>query len=436
MFSLKTKLSMARAVLTKNSPFYIQYYINARCNLMCKQCNIVESNSDAREATLDEVKLIADNLRRIGAGVVLLTGGEPFLREDLPRMVRIFLERGLDVRLQTAGMLVATPERLKACVDAGARDINVSLDSLWPARQEYINSVPLSWHAALRTIADISRIFPKTGSICSFGCVLSRFNYAEVPGILELASRIGWHLSLVPAHITELADPMGFRSYDSRFRFRPEDYAELDAVFDRLVAMKDRGFKLFDSHTFLESARSFTRTGRPTWRKDGVCDSPNLYFAIRPNGDFAICCDHRLKGARLSLLDPEFPKVFYSRQFRARTYAQTSACAGCHYGSYPEMTLSARDPRALIERFLLNFRAERSGLRPVGYEELLGIVEGIRAQTPELYDLRARPDKYNNDLILRWEDAEGRRTLMRDYARERAGQGRVRNRWAKENREP
>lgn len=427
MFSFRTKLSMLRAILTKDSPFYIQYYINSRCNLMCKQCNIVESNSDVPEATLPEIERIADNLARIGAGVVLLTGGEPFLRRDLPEIIRILVSRGLNVRLQTAGMKVATPEMLRRCVEAGARDINVSLDSLLPAKQDYINGVSGSWESAIRTIAAISQAFPRTGAICSFGCVLSRFNYREIPGILELATRIGWHLSLVPVHITALANPMGFRSFDRSFTFQPEDLPELEAVFARLEQMRRQGFTLFDSTTFLRSSLQFITTGRPTWRKHNVCDSPNLYFAIRPNGDFAVCGDYHLEGEPVNVGASDFPRIFRSSGFRERVRRTTTACRGCHYGSYPEMTIAVRDLSAFLDRIRLNFRAERSGLRPLNSEELFGIVEEIRARDPEVFDMCAASARFDNRLALQWEDPEARRELIREEMLRRRQEGRVRH---------
>ena len=52
MFTLKTKLNMLRGVITRNRPFYIQYYILSRCNLNCRQCNIIEANSDLKDADL------------------------------------------------------------------------------------------------------------------------------------------------------------------------------------------------------------------------------------------------------------------------------------------------------------------------------------------------------------------------------------------------
>ena len=138
MFSLRTKLNIALAFLTKNRPFYIQYYITPSCNLNCRMCNIVESNFDLRAVDLKTVEKIAANLSKIGAGVVLLTGGEPFLRKDLPEMIDIFTKYGLNPRLQTAGLLTKR-EQLEACARAGAKDINISLDSLIPEKQEYIN---------------------------------------------------------------------------------------------------------------------------------------------------------------------------------------------------------------------------------------------------------------------------------------------------------
>ena len=68
-------------------------------------CSIVSSNKEYKEVSLDDIRKIVKNLVKIGAGVVLLTGGEPFLREDLPEIVRIFTESGLNVRLQTAGLI-------------------------------------------------------------------------------------------------------------------------------------------------------------------------------------------------------------------------------------------------------------------------------------------------------------------------------------------
>ena len=57
-----------------------------------------------RECTLSEIEVIADNLADMGVAIVLLTGGEPFIRKDLPEIIYAFESRGVHVRMQTNGL--------------------------------------------------------------------------------------------------------------------------------------------------------------------------------------------------------------------------------------------------------------------------------------------------------------------------------------------
>src|SRR4051812_14725308 len=100
MFSKLSLKTLARAALLQDTPVYVQFYITARCNLTCVQCNIIYANADMRECTLDEIQRIADNFAKMGVAMVLLTGGEPFTRQDLPEIIYAFESRGVHVRMQ------------------------------------------------------------------------------------------------------------------------------------------------------------------------------------------------------------------------------------------------------------------------------------------------------------------------------------------------
>ena len=175
MFSTLSKKTLIRAALLQDAPVYVQFYITARCNLTCQQCNIIYANSDVRECTLEEIKRMADNFAQMGVAMVLLTGGEPFTRQDLPEIIREFESRGVHVRMQTNGL--ATDERIHQVVEAGGRDISISLDSLWPGNQDDINGgFARSWHDALRAIASFTRYLPRTAAsprsaACSSGTI-------------------------------------------------------------------------------------------------------------------------------------------------------------------------------------------------------------------------------------------------------------------------
>lgn len=376
MFTFNTKKAMAKALLTKQSPFYIQFYISKYCNLKCGMCNIVQANKDLEPFSNDKIEKIADNLVKIGAGVVLLTGGEPFLRPDIDEIVRIFKKHNLDVRMQTAG-LRTDRKKIVRCVENGARDINVSLDTLDENLADKINGVKGSWREAIKTISFISRTFPREDSVCALGCVLSKYNINHIEEVLEFATRIGWWLSLVPVHITSEDIPLNFRGNNDSFLFQKSDYPKVKALIERLKKKKRQGYMLFDSNDYLDSVYHFITSGVPNWRHKGVCDSPNLYFAILPDGRIAPCCDYRMN-SKVYAYDADFPAVYKSKKFREEIAAITNHCPGCNFGSFPEMTLSARSFSTVRERVFLQLKAKGRGMKPISEEEAFRIIKRIR----------------------------------------------------------
>ncbi len=423
IFSNQTKLSILKAIVTKKSPYYIQYYINSRCTLRCKQCNIVETNSGLRELPLSKIETVAKNIVKIGGGIVLLTGGEPFLREDLPEIVRIFRSNKLDVRLQTWGE--APTHMLEKCYANGARDLNISLDSLVEDKQDYINSVPGTWRRAIDAISRVSNVFSDASAICSLGCVLSRFNFREIPAILEFATSIGWYLSLVPVHIANQSEFYGFRSFDEKFRFRNEDWPELERVLNQVKEMKRNGYLLFDAESYLDSSFNFLKTGRPTWRKNDVCDSPNLYFAIRPNGDFMTCCDHIMPQAP-NLADDNFPELYKTGVVQKMAQPIVKSCSGCHYGSYPEVTISVRDYKALFQRTSMVLFRKRKLIKPKSTEELLSLIQTIKDKHDSAYSAEGSLGEDIDQELSKWSNLATRRSVITADNARRKAEGRIR----------
>lgn len=383
MFSNRSKLSLARATLLQDTPVYVQFYITARCNLTCQQCNIIYANSDVREVTLDEIKRMADNFVQLGVAMVLLTGGEPFTRQDLPEIIREFEVRGIHVRMQTNGL--ATEERIQQVIAAGGRDISISLDSLWPGNQDDINGgFAKSWHDAIRAMAAFTRHLPKEGSFASLGCVLQRDNLGDIEDVIRFGSEISWFSSLVPIHVTTFDQPMNFRTFDQTKRWKPEELPYVDRLIERVRAMKHEGYLLYDSDQYLDDIKRFAASQPTTWRQHnaGVCDSPNLYFAVLPNGHFAPCCDHRLASG-IPTYGRDFPQVYHSHRFREEVLKTTKVCSGCMYGSYPEMTISMRYLKAKLERIRTFITSPPPKRWPVSYEAMLTIAERIRTERRE-----------------------------------------------------
>lgn len=383
MFSSLSKMTLAKAALFQDAPVYVQFYVTARCNLTCQQCNIIYANSDVRECTLDEIKRIADNFAKMGVAIVLLTGGEPFARKDLPEIIRAFESRGVHVRMQTNGF--ATEEQIARAVEAGGRDISISLDSLEPAAQDKINGdFNESWHQALKAMALFTKYLPEKGSFASLGCVLQPQNMGDIEDVVRFGTAISWFSSLVPVHVSDYLHPRGFRTFDQTLKFRKDELPVVDAVVERVRQMRKEGFLLFDSDQYLDDIKRFVRDQAITWREhnDNVCDTPNLYFALLPNGEFAPCCDHRLDKS-YPAYDENFPKLYREKAWRAEVQKVTRACEGCMYGSYPEMTISMRYMAAKLQRVRTFLTSPPAKTWPYSYEQLLALAEKIRTEPRE-----------------------------------------------------
>src|SRR5581483_10705911 len=110
--------------------------VTDRCNLRCTYCMPEEVVFLDKHALLsfEEIARFVRIGVPLGIDKVRLTGGEPLLRRELPRLVRMLADiPGIrDVGLTTNGLLLA--DQAQALYAAGLRRINISLDTLDPAR--------------------------------------------------------------------------------------------------------------------------------------------------------------------------------------------------------------------------------------------------------------------------------------------------------------
>ena len=110
--------------------------VTDRCNIRCVYCmpESVEFLPRASLLTFEEIARFVRVSTAVGIDKIRLTGGEPLVRRDLPGLIaQIVAIPGIkDVGLTTNGILLAPIA--KELHDAGLRRINVSLDTMDPAR--------------------------------------------------------------------------------------------------------------------------------------------------------------------------------------------------------------------------------------------------------------------------------------------------------------
>jgi GTP 3',8-cyclase len=110
--------------------------VTDRCNIRCVYCmpEAVEFLPRQSILSFEEIERFVRVATTLGIDKVRLTGGEPLVRRELPKLVaKLAAIPGVkDLGLTTNGILLAPMAR--ALWDAGLRRINVSLDTMDPAK--------------------------------------------------------------------------------------------------------------------------------------------------------------------------------------------------------------------------------------------------------------------------------------------------------------
>jgi cyclic pyranopterin phosphate synthase len=127
--------------------------VTDRCNFRCVYCRSADpENHRDRDALLswDEFDRLSRVFLRLGIRKVRVTGGEPLVRKGVEDFIARLHALGVhDLAITTNGFLLA--ERLRGLIAAGLHRINISLDSLEPARFEQITRTA-SFVAVMRGI--------------------------------------------------------------------------------------------------------------------------------------------------------------------------------------------------------------------------------------------------------------------------------------------
>lgn len=90
----------------------IYYYISSRCNLKCRHCwiNPLQSSSSSLnhedDLSLKQISDTIDQSKELGLKLVKLTGGEPFLRSDILKVIELIDSKQMTLHIETNGTLI------------------------------------------------------------------------------------------------------------------------------------------------------------------------------------------------------------------------------------------------------------------------------------------------------------------------------------------
>ncbi|MEK7446880.1 MAG: radical SAM protein, partial [candidate division NC10 bacterium] len=132
--------------------YSVSWNLTQRCNLQCDHCYISAGPGPhpADELSTAECLRVMDEIAEVNPNIFLiLTGGEPLLRPDLPVLAAAGRERGFTVVVGTNGVLLRE-RQARLLRESGVQGMSLSLDSTDPARHDAFRRLPGAWQGAVR----------------------------------------------------------------------------------------------------------------------------------------------------------------------------------------------------------------------------------------------------------------------------------------------
>ncbi|WP_374378111.1 heme d1 biosynthesis radical SAM protein NirJ [Pseudomonas fluvialis] len=152
-----------------------------RCNLTCKHCYATSADSEFRnELDTTEALGVIDQLHEAGVRVLILSGGEPLLRDDIFQLADYARDRGFYVALSTNGTLI-DEQNIERIAAADFDYVGISIDGLEAVHDEW-RQLKGSFAASMHAI-DLCRA---RGIRVGLRTTLTQHNYPQLPALLEL----------------------------------------------------------------------------------------------------------------------------------------------------------------------------------------------------------------------------------------------------------
>ncbi|MBI5301446.1 MAG: radical SAM protein [Chloroflexi bacterium] len=334
--------SFYRFGFPKLLPFSIVVSVSYRCNSKCRTCDVWRKPND--DLTLDEWTRVFQN---IGHGPIYLTftGGEPFLRKDLPEMVLAGYQlcRPEYITIPTNGILTQRIAEGVAKICAGAPrsriGINLSLDGIG-AEHDDIRLVPGNWNKAMETwraLKDLQK--QHSNLVLSIHSVISQFNVQRFRDIYA-----GLQPLAPDSYITEVAEErVELDTVGLGITPLAREYAPIaDFLSARARATHARGFARI-TQSFRARYYQMAKQTLIEQRQVIPCFAGWASGHLAPNGDVWSCCIRAEPVGNLRITNYDlrpiwFEKIGALKNLRASIAAGECACPMAN-ASYANMLL-------------------------------------------------------------------------------------------------
>jgi radical SAM protein with 4Fe4S-binding SPASM domain len=334
-----------------SAPLFAVWNFTNRCNLACRHCY----QDSEHEALSDELSLaekldLIDQLGAMHMPMLAFSGGEPTISRDLLPALERAKSWGMHTTIATNGTAM-TPKLAGQLRQAGLRYVEISLDSVDPARHDAFRGIPGMWQ---RAVDGAKAVVATPGLRLGIAMCVHQGNYAEVADMIRLAEQLGAGCF---AHFNFIPVGRGLKMVSGDIT--PKQREELLALLN--AKMQEGGIGIISTapqlgRVCLASAAVAGGSGgktscshagsgsgvkaRVVAKYLGGCGAGRTYVCIEPNGNVTPCVylPHRVMGniRQRPLTDLYRTSVFWDilndrnrRLHHCEVCAFKDYCGGC-----------------------------------------------------------------------------------------------------------
>lgn len=181
------KMNMHAPKSYDKAPAIVIWEMTRACALACKHCRAeAHPFRDQSELSTSEAFKLVDDIADCGKPMLILSGGDPFMRDDLFKIVEHAVYRGLHTAVSPSATGRLTPQSLQALSMSGCHRISLSIDAPDAASHDAFRGVKGSFDRTLKAIDDARN----AGLQVQINTTISRFNHTLIPEFADLMATL------------------------------------------------------------------------------------------------------------------------------------------------------------------------------------------------------------------------------------------------------
>ncbi len=264
-----------------------------RCNAKCSMCNVWHKpTKHSEEITVKDVEKLPSGLRFIN-----VTGGEPFIRQDITEIIEVIRSKTKRIVISTNGFF--TERIVELCKKYPDLGIRISIEGLQETN-DTIRGVPDGFDRGLRTLLTLRRMGIRD---IGFGMTVQDMNCKDLIPLYELSNALNYEFATATLHNSHY-----FQKWDNRIN----DKKMICNEFSKLIVelLKSKSAKKWFRAYFNYGIMNYIYGGKRFLK----CEMGTEACFLDPDGDILACNGMDFKVSMGNIKEKTFDNIWNSEQ--------------------------------------------------------------------------------------------------------------------------